>query len=211
MLEQEAWRSPQVQAMLARLAWARRLRRLTPLPWPISQGLREPANNCASGVQLVANFSTASRNSSSLLGGRATPTSRPRLVFVAEVRCCASYPFGRRLSSPSSVHDHVVERAVEDGAGKSRALACVWMQLLKLWKTARSQGCKYDVLFGGMKHSDVRELRRLGGHGAIAGMDAGHVPEKDSRLSFLVQGSSRRLEWPRAAGLWSSLPSRSPT
>ena len=32
------------------------------------------------------------------------------------------------------------------------ALACVWMQLL-LRKTATSQGCKYDVLRGGMKHS----------------------------------------------------------
>ena len=36
------------------------------------------------------------------------------------------------------------------------ALACVWMQLLKLRKTATSQGCKYDVLCGGMKHSTMR-------------------------------------------------------
>ena len=35
------------------------------------------------------------------------------------------------------------------------ALACVWMQLLKLRKTATSQGCKYDVLCGGMKHSTM--------------------------------------------------------
>ena len=35
------------------------------------------------------------------------------------------------------------------------ALACVWMQLLKLRKTATSQGCKYDVLRGGMKHSTM--------------------------------------------------------
>ena len=33
------------------------------------------------------------------------------------------------------------------------ALASVWMQLLKLRKTATSQGCKYEVLRGGMKHS----------------------------------------------------------
>ena len=33
------------------------------------------------------------------------------------------------------------------------ALACVWMQLLKLRKTATSQGCRYDVLCGGRKHS----------------------------------------------------------
>ena len=33
------------------------------------------------------------------------------------------------------------------------ALACVWMQLLKLRKTATSQGCTCEVLRGGMKHS----------------------------------------------------------
>ena len=33
------------------------------------------------------------------------------------------------------------------------ALACARMQLLNLRKTATSQGCKYDVLRGGMKHS----------------------------------------------------------
>ena len=35
------------------------------------------------------------------------------------------------------------------------ALACVWMQFLKLRKTATSQGCKYDVLRGGRKHSTM--------------------------------------------------------
>ena len=33
------------------------------------------------------------------------------------------------------------------------ALARAWMQLLKLRKTATSQGCRYDVLRGGRKHS----------------------------------------------------------
>ena len=33
------------------------------------------------------------------------------------------------------------------------ALACVWMQLLKLRKTATSLGCTYDVLRVGRKHS----------------------------------------------------------
>ena len=72
------------------------------------------------------------------VGAQATPTSRPRLVFVADVRDYASCPVGRRLSSPCSVHDHVVERAVEDGAGQRH----IWMQLLKLRKTAGSHGCK---------------------------------------------------------------------
>ena len=32
---------------------------------------------------------------------------------------------------------------------------------------------------------DVRKLRLHGAHGALAGVHAGHVPEKDPRLSFL--------------------------
>ena len=35
----------------------------------------------------------------------------------------------------------------------SAVVACVWIQLLKLRKTATSHGCKYEVLCGGMKHS----------------------------------------------------------
>ena len=37
------------------------------------------------------------------------------------------------------------------------ALACAWMQLLKLRKTATSQGCKYDVLRWDEAQHDVRE------------------------------------------------------
>ena len=90
----------------------------------------------ASGVQLVG-LSNSLAEFVVAVCTQATPTSRPRLVFVAEARDCASCPFGRRLSSPCLVHDHVVERAVEDGAA-SVALACTWMQLLKLRKTATS-------------------------------------------------------------------------
>ena len=67
------------------------------------------------------------------------------------------------------------------------ALACVWMQLLKLRKTATSQGCKYEVLRGGMNHSTTcGESGLHGGQGGLAGVDAGHVPEKDPRLSFFA-------------------------
>ena len=67
------------------------------------------------------------------------------------------------------------------------ALACVWLQLLKLRKTATSQGCKYDVRRGGMKHSTTCGKSGLhGGQGGLAGVDAGHVPEKDPRLSFFA-------------------------
>ena len=66
-------------------------------------------------------FSTASRQFVVAVGTQAMPSSCPHLVLLARVRDCASCPFGRRLSSPCLVHDHVVERAVEDGAGKSGA------------------------------------------------------------------------------------------
>ena len=76
------------------------------------------------------------------------------------------------------------------------------MQLLKLRKTATSQGCKYDVLRGGR---DVRESGLHGGQGGLAGVDAGHVPEKDSRLSFSarfqhVVQSGRELQERRRVG-----------
>ena len=61
----------------------------------------------ASGVQLVGLF-TSLAELVVAVGAQATPTSRPGLFFVAEVRGCASCPFGRRLSSPCPVHDHVV-------------------------------------------------------------------------------------------------------
>ena len=54
------------------------------------------------------------------------------------------------------------------------------MQLLKLWKTATSHGCKDEAQHDGKEH--------------LVGVDAGHVPEKDPRLSFpawvqhIVQG-----------------------
>ena len=57
---------------------------------------------------------------------------------------------------------------------------CVWMQLLKLRKTATSHGCKYEVLRGGRKHSTTCGKAAF----MAAGVDAGHVLEKDPRLSL---------------------------
>ena len=51
----------------------------------------------------------------------ATPPSCPRLLLLAQVRDCKRCPFGRRPAPPCFVHDHVVEGAVEDRAGKSGA------------------------------------------------------------------------------------------
>ena len=113
---------------------------------------------------------------------QATPTSRPRLVFVAEVPDCASCSFGRRLAPPCLVHDHVVERAVEDGAGKSGAHAA--LEAAEDGHVAGLQE-RRAVLRDEAQH-DVRELCLHGGQGGLAGVDAGLVPEKDPRLSFLA-------------------------
>ena len=67
------------------------------------------------------------------------------------------------------------------------ALACVWMQLLKLRKTATSQGCKYVASWREECEHDVRESGPPGGQGGLAGVDAGHVPEEDPRLSLLAR------------------------
>ena len=128
--------------------------RLTLLPWSI------PGNSpsASSGVMCLAKSSsrawrgaasvTASREIVVAVGTQPTPTDRPRLVFVAEVRDCASCPFGRcrrhaLFMTTSSNEPSITERA-------RVALACAWMQLLKMRKTATSQGCTYDVLRGGM-------------------------------------------------------------
>ena len=83
------------------------------------------------------------------VGTQWTPLSCPSLVLVSEVRDCA-----RRTS-----------RTKRARVG----LACVWVRLLKLWKTATSQGSKYEVLCGGMKRSD----------------DPRHVPQENGGLADL--------------------------
>ena len=88
MAEPVACHSAPAQA--ARLAWARRPRRLTPLPWPSPRGLRERAPaRCAwrrahRGHGVPRAPSTASRNSTSPRG-QLTPTGVPDPVLGAEV------------------------------------------------------------------------------------------------------------------------------
>ena len=98
----------------------------------------------------------------------------PRLVLVGEVRDCARCPFGRRLSSPCLVHHDAVERAIEDGAGKSGARLRLDAALVQVRSASWRDEAQYDV----------RELLLHGGHRALAGVDGGGVPEKDPRLSF---------------------------
>ena len=49
---------------------------------------------------------------------------------------------------------------------------------------------------------DVRELRLHGDQGGLTGVDAGHVLEKDPRLSFLAPVPHVYTKWPPAAGSW---------
>ena len=87
------------------------------------QGLRERAlvrsvpRQVASGVQLVGLCNSLAEIVVAL-GTQWTPPSCPSLVLVAEVHDYAWRPFSRWLSPPCLVHHDVVERAVDDGAGK---------------------------------------------------------------------------------------------
>ena len=95
-------------------------------------------------------------------------------------------PIRPKTGAPCPVHDHVVEGAVEDGAGKSGARLRLDAALeaaedcqvvgLPIRRAVRQDEVQYDV----------RELVLHGGRGALAGVDAGHVQEKDPRLSFLA-------------------------
>ena len=177
-------------AQAVRLAWARRLRRLTPLPWPIPPGLRERA--LARSVSRTSRQWRAARwfyewtrgiRRCSVRAIDAIPCSRS----CSRRRDCASCPFGRRLSSPCLVHDHVVERAVEDRAGKSggRLRLDATLETAEDGHVAGLQ-VRSAVQRDEAQH-DVWERRPHGGHGGLAGVDAGHVPEKDPRLSFLAR------------------------
>ena len=116
MPELAACQSAQVQAVLARQAWARRLRRLFrhgPFHGLFGSALLGLFHEqVASGVQLVGLFNGLAEIVVAACT-KLTPSGAPDPVFVAQVR--------ERLAPPCFVHDHVVERAVEDGAGKSGA------------------------------------------------------------------------------------------
>ena len=115
------------------------------------------------------------------------PSGAPDLVFVAEVRDCASCPFGRRLAPPCLDHDHVVERAVEDGAGKGGARLRLdpALEAAEDGHVAELQ-VRSAVRLDEAQH-DVRKSGLHGGQGNLSGVDAGHVPEKDPRLFFLAR------------------------
>ena len=115
---------------------------------------------------------------------QATPSSRPRLVLLAEVHRCAGCPFGRRLAPQCLVHGQAVEGAIEDGAGKSGAR----LRLDAALEAAHVAGLQVrSASWWDEAQQDMRESVLHGGQGGLAGVDAGHVPEKDPRLSFLAR------------------------
>ena len=136
---------------------------------------------------------------------QAMPFSCPRLVLVAEVRDCASCPFGRRLAPPCFVHGQAFEGAIEDGAGKSGARLRL-DAALEAAEDGHVAGLQVRrASWRDEAQHDVWESGPHGGQCGLAGVDADHVPQKDPCLD-----SSRCPDWPRAAGLWSSWPIRSP-
>ena len=120
------------------------------------------------------------------VGTRWTPPSCPSLVLLAQVRGCTRCPFGRRLAPPCCAHGQAFEGAIEDGAGKSGA---------RLRLDAALEAAEDGHVVGLQKRSaswreeaqcDVWERGPHGCQCGLAGVDAGHVPEKDPRLSFFA-------------------------
>ena len=120
------------------------------------------------------------------MGTQRTPPSCPSLVLVADVRDCASCPLGRRLAPPRFVHGQSFEGAIEDGAGKTGARLRLDAALeaaetghvagLQVRRASWREECEHYV----------RESGPHGGQSGLPGVDAGHVPEKDPRLSFFA-------------------------
>ena len=134
MPELAACQSAQVQAVLTRQAWALRLRRLTPLPILILQGLRGRAPARSAWRRAHRGRGVPRPPSRHRRTGRRCARKRCHpvvhgLVPLAQVRDCARCPFGRRLAPPCFVHDHVVEGAVDDCGGQA------WCSLAPGWSS----------------------------------------------------------------------------
>ena len=119
-----------------------------------------------------------------VISAQATPTSRPHLVGVQEVLHCARCPLGRRLAPPCFVHGQAFEGAVEDRAGKRRGRLLL-NEALEAAEDGHVAGLKVRrALWREEAQHDVRVCGPHGGQGGLAGVDAGHVPEEDPRLSL---------------------------
>ena len=105
-------------------------------------------------------------------------------LFSPEVSDRARCPFGRRLAPPSLVHGQAVERAVKDGAGK-RGARLRLDAVLEAAEDGHVAGLQVRrALWREEAQHDVRESGPHGCQCGLAGVDAGHVPEEDPRLSL---------------------------
>ena len=164
MPELAACESAQVQAVLARLSWARRLRRLTLPPWPIPQGLRERA--------LVRSVSRTSRQ------WRAArwPLQQPRGIL----RRCGRAIDAIRCSRPVFLsHRSVTARAAHSAEDWRRHALFTTTSSRVSSRTERARG-------GGRLRLDAALEAAEDGH--VAGLQARSVrrDEAHPRLSFLA-------------------------
>ena len=116
------------------------------------------------------------------------PSSCPRLVLVAEVRDCANCPAHsaedwRRHALFMAKQSKVPSRT-ERGQRRGRLRLDAALEAAADGRVAGLQVGR-AVRRDEAQH-DVRERRPPGGHVGRTGVDAGHVREKDPRLSFLV-------------------------
>ena len=185
------WHVNQLRLRLRRRVWHGRVvlvvRRLChgPVHWVLWSGLRHDVlgKELIVGVERRGLFDCIAE-SAVAVGAQATPTSRPRLVGVQEVSDCASCPLGRRLAPPCFVHGQAVERAIENGAGKSRARLLL-NAALEAAEDGHVAGLQVrSALWWEEAQDDVRESGPHGCQCGLAGVDAGHVPEEDPRLSL---------------------------
>ena len=133
---------------------------------------------------------------------QATPTSRPHLVFVAELRDCGSCPFCRRLTPPCLVQCQAVEGAIEDSAGKSgaRLRLDAALEAAEDGHVAGSAGTTCFVAGGSSARRVGERPARLPAWHRWRGCSP--CPREGSTTAPPCLGSARRREW---------LPSRSLT
>ena len=82
------------------------------------------------------------------------------------------------------VHGQAFESVVKDGAGK-RGARLPLDAALEAAEDGHVAGLKVRrALWREEAQHDVRESGPHGGQGGLAGVNAGHVPERDPRLSF---------------------------
>ena len=115
---------------------------------------------------------------------QATPSRAPDLVLAQEVCDCARCPLGRRLAPPCFVRGQAFEGVVKDGAAK-RGARLPLDAALEAAEDGHVAGLKVRrALWLEDAQHDVRESGPYGGHGGLAGVNVGHVPEEDPRLSL---------------------------